>query len=719
MRQIDDYSIHEDLPESLNRKNVKELASLSDEALRQYGSLIHKVLIYPVIDTLPSELVNALAVQLHCDFYDTRLPLDTRRQLVKTSIAWHRIKGTPAAIEMLLRTLFHDAHVSEWFEYGGRPYFFRVEVDISDSDEDAGIDSIAQVKKAIALGKNVRSWLDLLEFRQIIQEEMDIEESRLWCIHVVNGTREDYPWRGRYFDTSWTFTDMPRFDGLWLYDGQYHFDGIPAGAEDEKSSRFCFDGAWWFGGDRCFGRPVSRKILWGTAEPDELAVVPVTSIQERYLVELPFDVLTPFDTGWAFGARDGPQDARFDAGVAPALKEILEVLDHSDEAVTIVRAVLRDVYPLAHLLHFDGTWAFQPMLSFNGSWRLEQDPGYRYGGSRFEPWRNQPASFFGEQKCITETFYEEAALCFDGGWAFETAKVKYFGEKLHFDGSWSLGFTGERNFGEIIRLPHTTTIEAEYEGPRYDGSWKFFGLHSADAFWDEDAQERLSVLDSPVEAEILPVEEGIGWQTEAAFADTLLRVPVYDGTWGFHEVPVLGECPLLFEALPAFGSGIAFDGAWAFDRCRRAFDGTWNMGDCRLHFDGAWHFDGETFFASHDLKEEAGESIRPVLAESICRSFGSGIAFDGSWVFAAEYGMGEGLAVFITEAPRFDGLWAFDDEARKMDGTWSLGMDDYAFGDKASPRNTYDGSWKFTDPMNTRVRFERRWRSFGSITFAA
>ena len=176
MRQIDDYSIHEDLPESLNRKNVKELASLSDEALRQYDSIIYRVLIYPVIDTLPSDLVNALAVQLHCDFYDYSLPLEKRRALVKESIAWHRIKGTPAAVEQVVSAAFGPCHVSEWYEYGGKPYTFRVSIAGKDAF-DVKSRNINQLLKAIYSAKNVRSWLDggtLSDINISVDESSDI-----------------------------------------------------------------------------------------------------------------------------------------------------------------------------------------------------------------------------------------------------------------------------------------------------------------------------------------------------------------------------------------------------------------------------------------------------------------------------------------------------------------------------------------------------------------
>ena len=176
MNYLDNYLIHESLIESLKRQNTKEIAEVIDRVLPKYNSIIPRVLIYPVIDELPSDLVDALAVQLHCDFYDYKLSLRQRREIVKQSIAWHRIKGTPAAVEMLCRVLFKNSSTKEWYEYGGDPYFFRMVMDISDGTEDASREVIQLLKKAIEAGKNVRSWLELLEFVIHLEDTEKVEE---------------------------------------------------------------------------------------------------------------------------------------------------------------------------------------------------------------------------------------------------------------------------------------------------------------------------------------------------------------------------------------------------------------------------------------------------------------------------------------------------------------------------------------------------------------
>ena len=164
MNNIENYFIHKNLPQSLDKKNVQEVAKVVDDTLLSFDKTIAEVLIYPAIDMLGSELINTLAIQMHCDFYDDTLPLAVRRNLVKNSIAWHRIKGTPAAVEQMIQTVYQTGVVEEWFDYGGEPFFFKVNL----GDSQITTQKIKNLIKMINVSKNVRSWLEVLRFSKSI-----------------------------------------------------------------------------------------------------------------------------------------------------------------------------------------------------------------------------------------------------------------------------------------------------------------------------------------------------------------------------------------------------------------------------------------------------------------------------------------------------------------------------------------------------------------------
>lgn len=111
---------------------------------------------------LPSDVLDMLAWQLHVEGYEAAVDVQAKRQLIQGSLLLHRRKGTPWAVKNALVTALRlPVTVQEWFDYGGRPYFFRVRQDVTGTPytETSAEHSI----RIIFDQKNVRSWLDCLE----------------------------------------------------------------------------------------------------------------------------------------------------------------------------------------------------------------------------------------------------------------------------------------------------------------------------------------------------------------------------------------------------------------------------------------------------------------------------------------------------------------------------------------------------------------------------
>lgn len=161
MYTLDDYKIRDNLPSSIDRQNIRDLAEVLDVKLQEINAMSELILLYPRIDELPENLIDALAEQFHVDFYDAEMSLQQKRTVVKNSIAWHRRKGTPSVVEEMVQTVFESAHVEEWFEYGGEPYHFRVTLITAPLTDKAVLDRLVD---AINKTKNVRSWLEYVSF---------------------------------------------------------------------------------------------------------------------------------------------------------------------------------------------------------------------------------------------------------------------------------------------------------------------------------------------------------------------------------------------------------------------------------------------------------------------------------------------------------------------------------------------------------------------------
>jgi phage tail P2-like protein len=134
------------------------------------------------VDNLPESLLDYLAYQKHVDFYDYTYPIELKRKLVKDSTHFHRIKGTPAAVEQLIEAVFGDGQVEEWFEYGGDPYKFRV----TTLNQSATNERAQEFINAINSVKNTRSLLESVIL-------LETEQTNLYWGGVVHiGSNETY-----------------------------------------------------------------------------------------------------------------------------------------------------------------------------------------------------------------------------------------------------------------------------------------------------------------------------------------------------------------------------------------------------------------------------------------------------------------------------------------------------------------------------------------------
>lgn len=57
MYTLDDYKIRDNLPSSIDRQNIRDLAEVLDVKLQEINAMSEIVLLYPRIDKLPENLI--------------------------------------------------------------------------------------------------------------------------------------------------------------------------------------------------------------------------------------------------------------------------------------------------------------------------------------------------------------------------------------------------------------------------------------------------------------------------------------------------------------------------------------------------------------------------------------------------------------------------------------------------------------------------------------
>jgi len=152
-------------------KDDPEMFALAKSIAAQLHSMTQQIrrnVIYARIDELDEQTLDILAYDLHVDWYDYSYPIEVKRRTIKDSVRVHMRLGTKYAVETALGAVFPGTQITEWFEYGGNPYTFRVTVNLTDSD----ILTLAKHREVFArlnFYKNLRSHLD--EVRYILKPE--------------------------------------------------------------------------------------------------------------------------------------------------------------------------------------------------------------------------------------------------------------------------------------------------------------------------------------------------------------------------------------------------------------------------------------------------------------------------------------------------------------------------------------------------------------------
>lgn len=164
MKTMNDAKLSAILPESLLRdEKIAATAAALDKLLTDLTGDVKQVLHLPRLDELSGQILDLLAWQFHVDQYEPLwLTDEVKRNLIRESIATHRLKGTRFAVEAVNAAFNRKIKIQEWYEYGGEPFHFRLTTAPfkSNSDLQAWIRQVSAVK-------NVRSWLDIRFERQI------------------------------------------------------------------------------------------------------------------------------------------------------------------------------------------------------------------------------------------------------------------------------------------------------------------------------------------------------------------------------------------------------------------------------------------------------------------------------------------------------------------------------------------------------------------------
>lgn len=191
MIDLKDSLMTDILPGHLATAEVKALAYAVGRQIRQLCSYADKSRTYAALASAPDTVLDALAAELRTPAYDETLPVETKRELVASTLTFYTHLGTPAALEQLISILFAKGSVAEWYDYNGSEYHFKVQIDIAADDVDDA--KQAQVQAWVNQYKNQRSILDTIEYYETGAEAVAFTAAAfIGCELVDSCTAENY-----------------------------------------------------------------------------------------------------------------------------------------------------------------------------------------------------------------------------------------------------------------------------------------------------------------------------------------------------------------------------------------------------------------------------------------------------------------------------------------------------------------------------------------------
>lgn len=131
MSNKEDVIILDVAPSSIQTdQQVLDMCDAIQPELNTVNDLIPEVDIYGRIDELPEGILRMLALEhrVYQDEWNLAQTIEAKRELVKNSFLLNQRRGTRWSIERIFDLLNVTATVQEWFDYGGNPFNFRVQI---------------------------------------------------------------------------------------------------------------------------------------------------------------------------------------------------------------------------------------------------------------------------------------------------------------------------------------------------------------------------------------------------------------------------------------------------------------------------------------------------------------------------------------------------------------------------------------------------------------
>ncbi len=136
---------------------------------RQFGRLMdffREMLVWGDLERVDSKYYDDIAAMIRALYYSSELDDTTKYQILSGALQTYRDAGSSRAIIDLIGKMFPDSSFAPWYEYGGKPYHFKINAPTEPTEE------------------NIKKFIEVLQKVKAQRSVMDAIESKTYSIHL-------------------------------------------------------------------------------------------------------------------------------------------------------------------------------------------------------------------------------------------------------------------------------------------------------------------------------------------------------------------------------------------------------------------------------------------------------------------------------------------------------------------------------------------------------
>ena len=186
IKTLQDARITDGLPRILQEQDW--VSAMSEAVGTLHGQTMGFILqsqIYTALDKAPEEVLDALAAGWKIDWYDTGWSINQKRRTIHTALTVCRRMGTAESVRLQVESVYPGTVLEEWFQYGGKPGYYRLWLNIVDSSPEHPITMVTaqEMENRLVTAKRLSAHIESMSY--MVRHEIQLgSKVEIWPITV-------------------------------------------------------------------------------------------------------------------------------------------------------------------------------------------------------------------------------------------------------------------------------------------------------------------------------------------------------------------------------------------------------------------------------------------------------------------------------------------------------------------------------------------------------